>query len=510
MALVIKSIRKRFGFSLLTNILKAILTFGSGIIVARGMGPEDYGRFIFLLGTFTAIKQLLDMGTSVAFFTFLSRSERSLKFINIYLLWLFIQFLVQLLIIYLIIPDSWFQVIWHGEARYLVIISFLATYTQSSIWSSFALIGESQRLTVWVQGITFCIAVIHFLLIAILAILDSLDIPIILVILILEWLIASFLIYPQFNFKENFDHLDTMRSVFYEFYNYCRPLIFYTWLGFIYEFADRWFIQAFAGSSHQAYFSIASQFSSVGAIVSGSIINIFWKEVAEEYFKKNINRVSDLYTRISRGLFFFSACVMGLFFPWASEILTIFLGESYIDGKITLMIMFFYPLHQSIGQLGGALAYATGQVSTYVKIGLFIMPLSIIFSYILIADDNFLIPGLDLGAIGLALKSVIVQIISVNVITFFLARNLFLKYEWLFQLYITVLCLIAGFVSYFISIYFFNMNEYPLVSFVCCLFIYIFIILLMISVIPKITGFSRVELVLAAVQLRKYLTNEKI
>ncbi len=68
-------ISSRFAASLIGNITRLGLSFLSGLIVARGLGPEDFGNFSFLLTSFIAIKQLLNMGTSQAFYTFISKKN---------------------------------------------------------------------------------------------------------------------------------------------------------------------------------------------------------------------------------------------------------------------------------------------------------------------------------------------------------------------------------------------------------------------------------------------------
>jgi O-antigen/teichoic acid export membrane protein len=125
------SIRARFGFSLFANLSKAVVTFGTGLLVARGLGPENYGTMMFPLGTFAAARQLLDMGSSTAFFTLLSQRHRSGRFVVWYLAWLGIQFLVPAVLVGLLFPAAWVELIWKGELRSLVLLAILAAYLQS-------------------------------------------------------------------------------------------------------------------------------------------------------------------------------------------------------------------------------------------------------------------------------------------------------------------------------------------------------------------------------------------
>ena len=70
-----KNLGKRTAFSVLANVIRAAITLSTGVLIARWLGPESYGNMAFLLGVFVGVRQLLDMGSSAAFFTFLSQKR---------------------------------------------------------------------------------------------------------------------------------------------------------------------------------------------------------------------------------------------------------------------------------------------------------------------------------------------------------------------------------------------------------------------------------------------------
>src|SRR5881628_994812 len=77
----------RVGVTFVANLVRAGLSFVSGILIARGLGASGYGDLNFLLGSFAAISQLLEMGTSSAFYTFISQRRRSRAIVTLYLCW---------------------------------------------------------------------------------------------------------------------------------------------------------------------------------------------------------------------------------------------------------------------------------------------------------------------------------------------------------------------------------------------------------------------------------------
>src|SRR5438445_10852736 len=94
----------RFGTTLIANLVRGGLSFVSGIVIARSLGASGYGDLNFLLGSFAAIGQLLDLGTSSAFYTFIPKRKRSWTFGLLYLAWMGMQFVATILVVGLLLP----------------------------------------------------------------------------------------------------------------------------------------------------------------------------------------------------------------------------------------------------------------------------------------------------------------------------------------------------------------------------------------------------------------------
>ena len=488
------SIRDRFGFSLFANLSKAVITFGTGLLVARGLGPEQYGKMMFLLATFVGVRALLDMGTSTAFFTFLSQRQRSLHFIGWYFAWLGVQFIIPFLAIAFLFPVEWIELVWKGEQRSLVIIAFVAAYMHSVLWAAVVQMGESQRLTRWIQGGAVLIALVHLVMMVCALWGGWLTVRWILVLMAIEFCVAAAVTVTKMHFPLISEKPHSLQGVVTEFWRYCFPLIPYAWFNFVYVFTDRWLLQNYSGSVQQAYYSVAEQFSAIATLATASILNIFWKEIAEAHQQNNRERVALLYRRVSRGLFFVVASGAGFLAPWADDILHITLGPAYIGGAATLMIMFFYPLHQSIGQISAVMAFATGHVAAYVKMGIVAMTLSIIVTYFVLASAEAPLPGLELGSIGLAGKMVLIQIISVNALAFYLSRSLGVQFDWLFQPVAALLCMGVGLLAFTLSGTLL-MNGAVIAQFAMAGFIYVLLTALSLYALPWLVGMTRSELV---------------
>jgi len=425
-----KSLKFRFAVSVLGNGLRGLLQFLTILILARGLGPENYGHYSFLIGSFVAVRALLDLGTNEAFFTFLSKKKQKAGFIHAYVAWLGIQFFLSLLLIGWWIPEPWFTKIWLGLDRDLVLIAFTVVFLQHQVWITLVRIGESERLTHYVQALNISLALTNLSLMGLLFLLGSLTLPLVFLLMAAEYLVAVGVAWKLFGVDRFPPGAVDRKKMFQDYLQYCSPLVIYNILQFGYEFADRWLLQNFGGPEQQGFFAVGFQFAAVSLVLSASMLNLFWKEIAEALEQGNAQRVKHLYHRVARFLVMLSAAISGLLIPWSSEIVQGILGPKYVESAPVLAIMFLYPIHQSIGLIDVTLFMAAGHTRTFLIHGAVFMAVSIPIAYWVQAPADAPIPGLELGALGMALKLVVLQFFQSNARTWWNARVHNWRFDW--------------------------------------------------------------------------------
>ena len=475
------NLKNRIVYSFFSNVFRASIIFFNSLALARLLGPTDFGRMSFLIATFLSLKGLLDMFTSSAFFTILSQRVQTKNFVNIYIVYLFLQIFIVALIL-LIVPNSFINIVWKGEQKLLVLLALIAVFMQNSIWGVVSQMAESQRKTLKIQNIqnafTLIIIICNFILWKI----DKLNLDFIFISIFSNWLLASYLAYKLYNPETEVSNNTTplfanIYAVFNEFKIYCLPFVPYVIVSFFYDFTDRWFLQNWSGSKEQAYYSIASQFSAVSLIATLSLLKILWKEIAEASHNKDYARVKHLFDKTNKVLYTFGAILSCFFIPWIKDIIHIFFGSEYKLATIPMIIMFFYPIHQSIGQVIGTMYLALGLTKEYAFIGIIFMLFSILFSYFILAPPTLFIPGLGLASSGLAIKMVVLQFISVNVYLFYLSRKLKTSCLFLYQLISVNIFLFIGFAAFFTTSLFLPFtNFYLKITFSLFLYIYLCLI----------------------------------
>jgi len=446
------SVRARLLVSLGSNVARAALSFLTGLIVARALMPSTYGGLMFLLGSFVALRPLLDMGASNAFFTFMSQRRRSAGFVLYYFGWLALQLLVALLVVGFLLPDSIFQRVWLGYQREVVVLALMASFGQQQLWQAVGQVGESARQTFKVQMLNMLVVIFYTAAVALLAVLHRLSIDVVLGIMITQYGVGA--AFAWLVLRRSWQHDGQPREelrfwpMLREYGTYCRPLIALSIISFAFDFADKWLLQRFGGAAQQGYFQVANQFSAISLLATASILNVFWKEIAAAWAENDRVRVGYLYKKVNRSLVMLGAILTGFLLPWSKEIVLLLLGDMYLKAWPVFAIMLLYPIHQSMGQIGGTMLYATGQTRKYMAVSAGVMLFSIPFSYFMLAPQSSAgIPGLGLGAAGMAAKMVLLGIASVNVQAWVIARFCNWKMDWLFQVVGIGLMLVLGFAA---------------------------------------------------------------
>ncbi len=497
-------IRIRVISSILGNIARGGINLLSGILVARSLGPSEYGNYNFLLYSFVAINRLIDMGTSSAFFTFISKQKRGIKFYLYYILWMLIQFVFIIFFIFILMPENWIKKIWLGHEMKIILLAFIASFSMNQIWNMVASIGESLRATIGVQlrNVGISVAFICCLLVLIYMNMISVINLFILNIVLYLTFSAIFLSYIKdmiVDIKE-----ETFQNIFKEFKEYCTPLIVSVWVSHLYLLADTWFLQNFGGSTEQGYYSIAEKFSAVSLIATTSILKVFWKEISFSSLYHDIIRIKGLYFKTVRRLFFLSAFISCFLIPYSKEILFTFLGKNYVSAWLAFSLMLILPIFQTIGQINGTFFYATSNTKTLRDIIVFMSIISIPLSYFLLANSSAPIPGLDLGATGLALKMIILTVININIRTYMITKLYKWQFTYIYQIIDPVLLigcsyLIKKFLNLFFAYLGFKLSLIPLI-FISFL-LYLIIIIILILKFPNLFSLKKDDLV----YLFKYL-----
>ncbi|MDD5774023.1 MAG: oligosaccharide flippase family protein, partial [bacterium] len=396
-------------------------------IIPRGLGPKNYGDFNYLTNFFSQILNFLGMGTSIGFYTKLSQKPNRNKLVVFYLYFIgAVSFLVLVLVIIAQITGLYKKILPDQGLLYI----YLAVFLGILIW-----INEVMNQMVDAYGLTVSAEIrksfqkiAGLILIGALFIYNKINlfnfflynfILLFISILIFISLIRN---EPRFNIETLKLKVTEIKKHIIEFYEYSHPLFIYAVLSAIVNIFDRWLLQVFGGSIKQGFFALSYQIGSICFLFAGAMTPLINREFSIAYDKQDVGTMADLFRKHIPLLCSITAFIACFAAVNADKITLILGGGKFRDATVAVCIMSFYPIHQAYGQLTGAVFYSTGQTKLYRNIGLFFLIIGLPMTYFMIAPKNNM--GLDAGATGLAIKTVLINVLSVNVLLYYSARFL--------------------------------------------------------------------------------------
>jgi len=431
---------------LFANIVNGLINIILVAIVPKALGPIAFGQFSYLQQFFSQIVGFLDAGTSMAFFTKLSANHRRSELITFYFIYSFIILVFMTLFIYTVkglgYTDSMFPNI---PDQYLYVgmgLGFLTWFTQIyiKISDAYALTTSVELLKITHKILTMLLLLyfVNYLVFDLWAYFHFNYLAFISFILIISLFFIRKSIFTKSLLTFNLQFYQLIK----EFVIYSYPIFLFSIVGIGVGLFDIWLLQKMSGSSETGFYNLAYSIASMCFLFTSAMTPIITREFSKSYEKQDIKHIIRLFHRYIPMLYSIAA-FFAIFISFQSEnLIHIFTDAKFKNAAFALVVMAFYPIHQTYGQLTGSLFFATGQTNTYKNIGLISsligLPLTFLFLYIF-----------QLGALGLAWKIVIVQIIAVNLQLYFNCKFLeisitpFLKH----QLYSVVFFVALAFIS---------------------------------------------------------------
>ena len=443
------SLRKRYFYKLFTNLIGIPIGLLTQLIIPRGLGPKNYGDFNFLSNFFAQFVGFFDTGTSLAFYTKLSQRPDRKKLVSFYF---YFTGIVGLLVLAFVIAShitGGYKKIWPDEWPLYI---YMAAFFGIVVWISQIMNSmiDAYGLTVSAEVGKFIQKILGLVLIGGLFIFHKISLfsvflynYAILFILILAfiWIVKKG---EYFSFNDwKLNHAE-IKKYTHEFYQYSHPLFIFSLVGVVVGIFDRWLLQLFGGSIKQGFFGLAYQVGTICFLFASAMTPLISREYSIAYAKNDMKTIARLFRRhipLLYSITAFASCFMAVN---ADKVTLIVGGGKFREATLAVCIMAFYPIHQVYGNLSAAVFYSTGQTKLYRNIGVFFMILGLPVTYFLIAPRQNM--GLDAGAVGLAIKMVVIQFIGVNVQLYYNARFLQLSF-WKYvahQIFVVIFLVISA------------------------------------------------------------------
>jgi len=434
-----ESIRRRYGVTLIAQILRWALSFiVSAGLVPRRLGPVVYGNFNFLSNASSTLRGFLDPSAQQAFFTFSSQDERSGPLTKLYSLTLLGQMLIVFILIGFAAYFNKLQLFFPDQkVHQIMAITVLDWLLFMAI--SLQQLGDCKGLTVYPQLIGAVVAIVNAIALVGLALLHKLNL------LTYVWmsLVSAVVWISALGYWLLVLHSDRcwdgklighVNPLLRRWWRFASPLILLEYCTPVIAFLSTYFIQIWYGSNEQGNYMLALRWCSPALAFTSAGLMIFWREIAHWTASGQWDRAKEIHLQFNHILFFMSFVLATWMSLGSSILIPAFVGQQYAAAVPVLMIMAFYPVIQTSGHLSGASFKATERTVVFRNLSIMISIADLFLTYFLLAKRSAIVPGMQMGAIGLALKMVVFGFFATEVYAWLDFRYYRLSYgRWLVE-----------------------------------------------------------------------------
>ena len=492
------SLKKRYFFKLMNNLVGLFVGILTQSIVPRALGPAAYGNFSFLTDFFWQAVGFLNLNSSTFFYTKLSQQQTEKGLINYYSLFLLSLGIVLCLFIFCSFVSGFDAYLWPEQVPAFVLMA--------AIWAFLRFNNDVLILVSDALGLTVKSELAHLIV-------KISGVPVLLLLFWSDWinltnyffytfLIIGVSIFLLFSIIQRNKFLFTTKcqlnrfqakAYTVEFYRFCSPLVVFTGISTLQYILDRWFLQKFSGSTQQGFYGLAYQIGAICFLFVSAMIPLVMREYAIAFKEKDRAELRRLFSLFCPMLYSIAAYFGCFIAVEAEKLILIFGGQAYSAALVPITIMCFYPIHQTYGQLNASFFYATSRTKTYRNIGIFAVISGLPLTFFLLGPKT--LGGLQAGATGLAIKMVLIQIVAVNVQLWYNSRLLKLSFaRFCGHQIIVPLCFLTIAIIGSYSVAKGLPTAHFIIQFIVSGFIYTISILLLLLAFPRLMALTKADL----------------
>lgn len=400
------------------NIIGNFIMAVTVIIIGRVLGPEVYGKYVFITSFLVFFSILPKLGMDNGIISFLSRStlsnEAKKSILSYSLLTTLILNLLVLLISY-INKDFIFHKLINGDVYGELFLWLLPTVLLTSInallTSSLKAIRRVKEITI-IENILNPIIklILFFILVFVFHMKSYYSLIILLYVNSLTSLIYYIVRLNKYNLigkiNREFENKQLIR--------FSVPLLFTGIVSILLLNADRYLIGYFQDARQVGIYKLAIQFGTLSSVALASVNTIFAPLISNLYHNDRMDDMEKIYKFTTKWITIINLMIFGMILVFSKDIMSI-PGKGFIDGSSALIII---SIGQIVNSLVGSVGYInimTGRPKADLSSNIVAMVLNLLLNVLLI--PRF---GIDGSAIATA-----IALFTKNIMNFTLMyRNL--------------------------------------------------------------------------------------
>ncbi len=412
------SLKKRFVVKLCSNVASIPLYLAMEAILPRALGPVGYGNFSFATAFFQQVTGFLDMGSSNCFYTAQSRRQDEFGLVAFYSrICLVILGVCLTLALFIALAPGAGDIFMPDVPAHLAVwgafLAFLYWYVRVArgMDDALGLTTTSELIRIVVNLVAMAaLVVLYFAGVLNMALLFCHQYALYLITCAgFIWCLRG--AWPGFSFRLT---KEQSRAYAKEFSEYCFPLFTLALFSVLFLVGERWLLQYFDGSTAQGFFSLSQKIGMACFLFTMAMTPLIMREFSLAHAKNDVKRMAALIDKHGPMLYTVAAYFSCFAVAEAEAVVRILGGEKFAGAVLPVQIMAFYPMHQSYGQVIASLFYGTGDTKVLRNNSVAALVVGIVVAWFMLAPSSML--GLNLGAVGLAIKTVAVQCLFVNIL----------------------------------------------------------------------------------------------
>jgi len=372
-------------------IVSKILTYIYRLIVARYLGPEEYGTLnlsLTILFVFLSIALIAHPSSIVRYVSFYKGKNEEEKIKGTITAGLKLNIITSVVIgIILFIGANYISInIFHTDKlipllklfAFLVPVISLGNIFQASI-EGFQKVKYTTIIRNFSESSIQTILTLVLLLLGLKIMGAALGYFVALTSsTILLFIILQKKVYPILNKKiKSFEN-------YKELINYSMPLLLLSIINIIIEKLDILSIGYFLNLEKVGLYNAALPLASLSQIIPVALTAIFMPVITELYAKNNIDKIKELYKKVSRWIFIVNIALVLMLIFFSDAVLNIFFGPLYIQASQALIIIAigYFVYYQTLGS--HYILYMLGKTRLLMLNAIIVALLNIILNIILI------------------------------------------------------------------------------------------------------------------------------
>lgn len=425
------SLAKRYFSKLVSNLATIPLYLVMEAVLPRALGPASYGNFSFATALYQNFTNFLDMGTSTCLHTSLAKRPGEVELLAFYCRFSILMFLFCVGAGFSMQLPGMGASLMPGVPLWMAVPSALWAY---ATWAGRVARGANDALGITARSEQARIVVNLASALALLALfftgLLTLKTLYLHQYLSLGLLAAGFMLTLRRGLEQSgaLKNQSMWRVSFSrfgqyaeEFARYSSPLFVTALASVLILSGERWLLQYFEGSVEQGYFSLSLKIGVACFLFVTALTPLMMREMAVAHGKNDAAGIARLMDRYAPMIYAVAAWMACFVLVEAPAVVRLFGGAEFSGALAPVQIMALYPIHQGYGQLANSIFYATGETSRLRNVSLCAMLLGLALTWLLLAPPRFF--GLQMGASGLAVKMVLAQIVTVNLLFWFCRKS---------------------------------------------------------------------------------------